>query len=202
MTLIILFDYSRTFIPRDIQDLGRTAAASRYVAFERLILFGLVPLTVVLFAFRDRPARYGLRLGDWRWGLGLALVGCVVMTPIVVFLGSSPQFAAYYAVDAAPVPELLFTNVLDLASAEFLFRGFGMFVLLRTIGPIGIVVAQLPFVFGHLGKPELELFSTLFGGAIYGWLDWRTGSIVWSALAHVYILTLVTVVAGTAAGVL
>lgn len=200
MTLIILFDYTRTFIPREIQDLGRSAAAARYVAFERLILFGLVPLAIVLFAFRDRPARYGLRLGDWRWGLGLAIAGCLVMTPIVVLVGSNPEFAAYYAVDALPVPQLLLTNVLDLTAAEFLFRGFGMFVLLRTIGPLGLIVAQLPFVFGHLGKPEIELFSTLFGGSLFGWLDWRTGSILWSAAAHVYILTLVTVVAGTVAG--
>ena len=31
-------------------------------------------------------------------------------------------------------------------------------------GGLGIVVAQMPFVFAHLGKPEIELFSTLLGG--------------------------------------
>lgn len=195
VTLILLFDYTRTFIPREIQDLGRTAEAARYNALERVVLFGLVPLAIVLFAFRERPARYGLRLGDWRWGLGLALVGAAVMTPVVLVLGADPGFAAYYAREAAPVEQILLTNLLDIPAAEFLFRGFGMFALVRAIGPLGIVVAQLPFVFGHLGKPEIELFSTLFGGSIYGWLDWRTGSIAWSAAAHVYILTLVTVVA-------
>ena len=53
----------------------------------------------------------------------------------------------------------------------------------------------MPFVFGHLGKPELELFSTLAGGLVYGWLAWRTRSIVWGALGHTYILTLVTIAA-------
>ena len=52
---------------------------------------------------------------------------------------------------------------------------------------------QLPFVFSHINKPELELFSTMFGGLAYGWLNWRTGSIAWSVLAHVYIVTLAIV---------
>jgi membrane protease YdiL (CAAX protease family) len=195
VTLILLFDFSRTAIPEEVQAIGRAAAAARYQAVTRIVLFLLVPMAIVAFAFRDRPAEYGLQLGSWRWGLGLALVGCVVMTPIVLAVGSNADFRDYYSVSNAPLGDLVVTNVLDLVSTEFLFRGFLMFTLLRAIGPLGLLVAQLPFVFAHLGKPEIELFSTLFGGALYGWLDWRTRSIWWSALAHVYILTLVIVVA-------
>jgi membrane protease YdiL (CAAX protease family) len=32
--------------------------------------------------------------------------------------------------------------------------------------------------------------STLVGGLAFGWLNWRTGSILYSAAAHVFILTL------------
>jgi hypothetical protein len=78
------------------------------------------------------------------------------------------------------------TNLLDLTAAEFAFRGFLLFTLVRLIGPLGLVVAAMPFVFAHLGKPELELFSTLGGGMVYGWLAWRTGSIVWGSIGHVY----------------
>jgi membrane protease YdiL (CAAX protease family) len=53
----------------------------------------------------------------------------------------------------------------------------------------------MPFVFAHLGKPEIELFSTLFGGLVYAWVDWRTRSIVWSTIAHVYIVTLLVLLA-------
>ncbi len=70
-----------------------------------------------------------------------------------------------------------------------------MLTLVRVIGPLGVLVATMPFVFSHLGKPELELFSTLAGGLVYGWLAWRTGSIAWGAIGHVYILTLVMVLA-------
>jgi membrane protease YdiL (CAAX protease family) len=195
-TLVLLFDFSRTAIPWDIQAIHRDPAAIRYQALERVILFGLVPLLVILLAFRDRPARYGLRLGDWRWGLGLVLVGCAIMTPIVLGLTLNPQFRTYYAVSSAPVGYVLTTNVLDLVSTEFLFRGFLQFVLIRALGPIGVLIAVLPFVFAHLGKPEIELFSTLGGGLVFGWVAWRTGSIVWGSIGHIYVLTLALALVG------
>lgn len=189
-TIVELFDYSRTAIPKPILDLNLAAGALRYQALERVILFGLVPLLVILFAFRDRPARYGLRLGDWRWGLGMALVGCLLMTPIVLLLANEPSFAAYYAGSTARPADVALTAAIDLAPSEFIFRGFLMFTLIRSLGPVGLVIAQLPFVFSHLSKPEVELFSTLFGGLVYGWVNWRTGSILWSILPHTYIVTL------------
>lgn len=190
VTLLVLFDYSRTFIPEPIRALGLGAEGLRYQALERLVLFLIVPLAVVVLGFRDAPARYGLRLGEWRWGIGLIVAGGVLMTPVVMVLASLPDFRAYYAPSVAPLPDMLITNTLDLVSAEFVLRGFLMFALLRVIGPISLLIVQFPFVLGHLGKPEIELFSTLFGGLVYAWVDWRTGSILWSALAHIYIVTL------------
>jgi membrane protease YdiL (CAAX protease family) len=73
-----------------------------------------------------------------------------------------------------------------------------MMTLVRAMGPIGVLVATLPFVFAHIGKPELELFSTLGGGLVYGWLAWRTGSIWYGAAGHVAILTMATVAAAAA----
>jgi len=198
VTFALLFDHSRTFLPDDIVALGRAPEAMRATALERLVLFALVPLVVVVLGFRDRITRYGLTLGDWRAGLALMLGGCVVMTPIVLWNASLPDVQAYYAVSDEPLPSLVLTNLIDLASSEFLFRGFVLFTLVRAIGPVGVLVATMPFVFAHLGKPELELFSTLGGGLVYGWLAWRTGSILWGTVAHVYILTLAIVVAGAA----
>jgi hypothetical protein len=195
VTVALLLDYSRTFLPADLLSLGRAPELMRAVAIERAVVFGLLPMLVVLFVFRDRPARYGVILGEWRWGLGLVVVGCALMTPVVLWFASLPDVRAYYAPSAAPLPELLAVNAVELTAAEFAFRGFLMMTLLRVIGPLAVVVAALPFVLGHLGKPELELFSTLAGGLVYGWLAWRTRSIVWGALGHTYILTLVTLAA-------
>jgi membrane protease YdiL (CAAX protease family) len=196
VTFALLFDYSRTFLPEDVLALGRTPQATMAIALNRAVTFGLVPLAVVLFAFRDRPWRYGLTIGDWRWGSVLTVVGCAAMTPIVLVYAGLDDVRVFYAPSHGPLAQILVTNILDLTAAEFAFRGFLMLTLVRVIGPVGLLVAAMPFVFGHLGKPELELFSTFGGGLIYGWLAWRTGSILWGSIGHVYILTLVTVAAG------
>ena len=180
--------------------MGRTPTVLRITAIERLLLFGLVPLAVVLLVFRERPSRYGFTIGDWRAGLGLTLLGCVAMTPLVVWFATFADVQAYYAPGSAPLPGLVVTNAIDLTSAEFLFRGFLTFTLLRAIGPVGVLVATMPFIYAHLGKPELELYSTLAGGLVYGWLAWRTRSILWGTIGHIYIMTLVIVAAAAAAG--
>lgn len=197
VVLAVIFDYSRTFFPHDLIAFDRNPGMQRLQAFDRLALFVALPLIVILLGFHDRPARYGLRLGDWRWGLGLAIAGCAVMTPIVLAVAGARDFRDYYAPSWSSLPDVLATNWIDLFSAEFLFRGFLMLALVRAIGPIGVLIATLPFVFSHLTKPELELLSTLVGGMAYGWLTWRTGSILWGALAHTYILTLVMWAAAT-----
>ena len=199
VTLVLLVDHSRTLLPDAVDNLGRSPLGMRFIAIERFVLFGIVPLAVVILAFRDRPSRYGIAIGDWRAGAALMLIGCAVMTPLVLWFATLPDVRAYYASSVEPLPGLLFTNALDLSAGEFLFRGFLTFTLLRSIGPAGVLVATMPFVYVHLGKPELELYSTLAGGLIYGWLAWRTRSILWGTIGHVYILTLVIVAAGTAA---
>jgi membrane protease YdiL (CAAX protease family) len=195
-TVVLLIDLSRLLVPAD---LGRAPEGLRAVALERLVLFGLVPLLVVVAVFRDRPWRYGWTLGDGRAGALLIAVGCIVMTPIVLWFAGLPDVQAYYAVSAAPLPDVVITNALELTAAESLFRGFLLLTLVRAIGPIGVLIAVMPFAFDHVGKPALELLSTPLGGLAYGWLAWRTRSIVWGSIAHVYILSLVTLAAASAA---
>lgn len=188
----LLLDYSRILLPSTIVALGRTADGLRGVALERFVLFAIVPLLVVVLGFRDRPSRYGLTLGDRTAGIVLMLVGAAVMTPIVLWFATLPEVRAYYSVSAAPVGSVVITNAIDLTAAEFLFRGFLMLTLVRAIGPLGVLIAVMPFAYAHVGKPVLELLSTLGGGLAYGWLAWRTRSIVWGSIAHIYILSLVT----------
>ncbi len=194
-TLVLLIDFSRVLLPGAVVQLGRAPDGLRAIALERVVLFALVPLAVILLGFRDRPARYGWTLGDGRAGAFLSLAGCILMTPVVLWFATLPDVRAYYAVSAAPPQDIVLTNVIDLTTAEFLFRGFLMLTLVRAIGPIGVLIAVMPFAFAHVGKPALELLSTLGGGLAYGWLAWRTRSIVWGSIAHVYILSLVTLAA-------
>jgi membrane protease YdiL (CAAX protease family) len=198
-TALVLLDYQQLLLPENVRQLGDSPAGLRGIALERLVVFGLVPLGIVVLGFRDDPGRYGLRLGDWRWGLSLLVAGLAVMTPIILALSTRPEFRDYYRPATAPLGDVLVTNLVELIPAEFLLRGFLMFALLRRMGPLAILVVQVPFIFSHLGKPEVELWSTFVGGTVFAWLDWRTGSVLWSALGHVYVLTLMIMAVGAAA---
>jgi membrane protease YdiL (CAAX protease family) len=172
---------------------------------ERFVLFLGAPLAIVMLGFRDDPRRYGLRLGNVRVGVGLLVVGLAVMTPIIGWLSSLPSFRSFYGSEGlAPfggtstLGDVLGGHLLELIPAEFLLRGFLMFALWRRIGPLALVIVQIPFVLTHIGKPDVELWSTFIGGSVFAWLDWRTGSILWSGLGHVYVLTLMLVAVGGA----
>ena len=73
--LLVIFDFQRTLIPHELLRYDRNPGEQRLQAHSRVFLFFVVPLAIVIVGFRDRPSRYGLRLGDWRWGLGLARRG-------------------------------------------------------------------------------------------------------------------------------
>lgn len=195
-TALILMDQLGLVMPPDG---GGAVMGLRPLNIERFALFLVAPLVIVVLGFRDSPGRYGFRLGDWRWGGGLLLAGLAVMTPIILALSGLESFRGYYGGTAVPLGQALANNLVELIPAEFLLRGFLMFALWRRIGPLALVVVQVPFILTHIGKPDVELWSTFIGGSIFAWLDWRTGSILWSALGHVYVLTLMLVAVGGAA---
>ena len=166
----------------------------RNQGIERLVVFGLLPLGVLL-ALREDPRRYGLGRGDGRRSLALGGLATAVTLPAIVAIAAVPAIRDWYAPSMTTVPGVALTSVLDLVPTEFLLRGFVLFALVRAIGPFGVVVAVVPFVMVHIGKPDLEALSTFGGGLVFGWLNWRTGSIWASAVYHVAIQTTVIVAA-------
>lgn len=197
-TALILADQLRLLMPA-VEAAGTDGIGGvRPLTIARFVLFLVVPAAVVVLGFRDGLGRYGLKLGNWRWGLGLLFGGLIVMTPIILALSGEPSFRGYYGSTPTSLGAALLNHLGELIPAEFLVRGFLMFALWRRIGALALVVVQVPFILTHIGKPEIELWSTFVGGAVFAWLDWRTGSILWSALGHVYVLTLMVVAVGGA----
>lgn len=192
MTFALIIDY--------YHDLALPQAPLLSQGIDRPLLFLLVPL-LTLWLMRERPNEYGFQLGDWRLGLLIALSAILLLTPIIVVLSGLPDFAHFYRLDnygefsvaREHLPLAIAGFAADVISAEFLFRGFLLWTLVRLMGPAGILMATIPFVFTHLGKPELETLTTLFGGLGFGWLAWRTRSVAYGALIHAYILDLLLV---------
>ena len=187
-TFVLLLDY---YHPLSLLNLPIGPTLS--LGIERVVLFLVAPLATLLL-LGERPSQYGLRIGEWRIGLAVAAGLSLLVTPVVVFVAGLPDIHLYYASLEGGSFAVL-GRVLDVGTTEFLFRGFLMWTLIRAAGPVGVVLATFPFVFTHLGKPELETLSTFFGGLAFGWLSWRTRSVLYGALLHAYIITLVVLAA-------
>lgn len=187
-TFVLLIDY---YHPLAVLNWPIGAAAS--TGLERLGLFLVVPLLTLLL-LGERPSDYGLRIGEWRIGLAVAAGLALLVTPVILVVSGLPDFQLYYAQQEAG-PLAILGRAVDVAAAEFLFRGFLMWTLIRVAGPMGVVLATFPFVFTHLGKPELETLSTFFGGLGFGWLAWRTRSVLYGALLHAWVINLVVLAA-------
>ena len=171
-----------------------------YKAYDRLFLYLGVPLLVILLIFRESPARYGFRLGDWKAGLALTVVGCGMMALVMPFVVRTAQIRGYYApVADSPIPLLLDTAA-DLFGWEFLFRGFLLFALYPVCGPYAILLQAVPFTIAHFGKPELETLSCIFGGSAFGYVAWRTRSFLYPFLIHWFLATFTVLLASGAVG--
>jgi membrane protease YdiL (CAAX protease family) len=165
---------------------------------NQTILFLLAPLLVIIFFFRESPRDYGFTLGDWRAGLVVTLGGIVLMTPVIWFLAkldSSSQ--SYYQDMTVSLPWNTFGQILGW---EFLFRGFITFGYLRKFGTDALWIQAVPFALLHIGKPEIETISTIFGGFAFGWIAYRTRSFLYPFLIHWYIFTLIVLVASGTIG--
>ena len=168
-----------------------------YKYWDRVILYLIVPLLIIIVLFRENPKEYGFSFGDWKLGLTYTALGVLLMAPVIYYLGSGDaSMKAYYEKFLKGLP---WTTFLDLIGWEFFFRGWILFAYARKFGPEALWLQAVPFAIAHISKPEIETLSTIFGGFAFGWVAYRTRSFVWPFLIHWFIATFIIIVA---AGVL
>jgi membrane protease YdiL (CAAX protease family) len=164
-----------------------------YKYIDRLILYLIIPLAVILILFRENPREYGFTLGDWKAGFVVTALGILLMAPVIYYLGHGDEtMKAYYKPWLNGLP---WTTFLDLIGWEFFFRGWILFGYARKFGPEALWLQAVPFALAHIGKPEVETLSTIFGGFVFGWVAWRTKSFIWPFLIHWFIATFIILVA-------
>ncbi len=164
--------------------------------WDRVILYLVIPLFIIMFLFRENPKEYGFSLGDWKAGLIITAIGVLIMAPVIYLLGRGDEsMRVYYQPYMNGLP---WTTFLDLIGWEFLFRGWILFGYLRQFGPESLWLQAVPFALMHNGKPEVETLSTIFGGFAFGWVAYRTKSFLYPFLFHWFISTFIIVVAAGA----
>jgi membrane protease YdiL (CAAX protease family) len=166
-------------------------------AYDRLILYFIIPMFIIVFVLRMPPRDFGFQIGNWRVGLLWTLVGCLGMAVILWFVGRTPGMQQYYSARAPQeIGRLIYLNGVDLFGWEFMWRGLMLFTFASYFGPGPAILLQaVPFAFMHLGKPEIETLSTIFGGAIFGYIAWQTKSFVYPWLIHWFIASFTMLIA-------
>lgn len=147
-----------------------------------------------LLVLRENPLRFGLGMGDARtWGKWLLLFIAAMAAAILVASKVDPHFAAYYPTYG---PARWSHGEFLLHAAFYMFymfgweyflRGFLVFSLEKRFGGFAAVLQMVPFAFSHVGKPELEVYSSIAGGLILGVLALRTRSVWPCFLIHAFV---------------
>jgi len=171
---------------------------AKYGIVERAITRGAFLLgTSFLFSLlvlRENPLELGLGLGDCQtWAKYSLLFALLMGTVILIASRADESFARYYpAYKPARDSHRVFllyslSGVFYVLAWEYFFRGFLLFSLEKKYGDFAVVLQMVPFVILHVGKPELEAYSSILGGLILGVLALRTRSMWPCFLIHAFV---------------
>jgi membrane protease YdiL (CAAX protease family) len=165
---------------------------------DRTVLYFIIPMLITLLVFRQKPGEYGFTPGDWKVGIIITLAGILLIAPVLWLVsqkGSAMQ--EYYKPYLQGLP---WNTFLDLFGWEFFFRGWLLFGFARKFGAEAIWLQAVPFALAHIGKPEVETLSTIFGGFAFGWVAWRTRSFIYPLLIHWFVASFTIIVAAGLVG--
>jgi membrane protease YdiL (CAAX protease family) len=164
-----------------------------FMFLTAFILFGLIPVLTVKFAFKETLKNYGFSIGNWKFGLGAS----IILFPLILLLllypaSQTAEMRSFYPFDRSItsfssefVQFQLWRGLLYYLAWEFFFRGFMLFGMRKYVGDwMAICIQLIPQCLWHIGMPTGEIFSSLLGGILFGYLALRTGSILWPFVLH------------------
>jgi membrane protease YdiL (CAAX protease family) len=155
-----------------------------------VLFYGIVPLIIIKFVFKDKFSNYGLSikgaLKDYK--IYLLLIG--IMLPIVITASFTESFQHKYPFYKLQEGEGLFPRffiweclyLLQFFAVEFFFRGFLLYGNKQRFGFYSILVMTIPYCMIHFGKPLPETLAAIVAGLVLGVLSLKSNSI-WLGVA-------------------
>lgn len=166
-------------------------AATIYEYATAFILMFCIPAFVAGVAFKTPLRDFGLGTGDWRTGLLLLAVFTPLMLLAAFWGVRDPAMRAEYPLAKSAVEHLPLLLGLEAGylvyyfSWEFLFRGFMQFGLEKPYGAMAAILIQtIPSTLVHIGKPFNECMAAIFAGILFGYVAWRSRSILFPMILH------------------
>jgi membrane protease YdiL (CAAX protease family) len=159
--------------------------------FGSFVLLGLIPALLVRCVFRET-------LGDYGWGLGnrfRTVRSFLIALPVAVggaYVSSlNPDVAKMFPLNPRAGETVAWFALHTAAYLtyyigwEFFFRGFMQSALTPAHGLVAAVLIQtMASALGHLGRLPDEMFVSILGGLVWGWLAQRTQSVISGMLQH------------------
>lgn len=176
-----------------------------YLKLIGAYLFRSVAIIGCLCLFRwfttGRFGLYGLvRSGKY---LRVYMLIFLLLLPMFVIVSFTPQFLDFYPKmdiefyrgsfgwddwQVVGLFELFYAN--DYVAVESMFRGAMVVGLSRWLGPRAVIPMAITYMCIHLGKPDLELCSSVVGGYVLGILAYRTRHLWGGIVVHLGIALL------------
>ncbi len=160
-----------------------------------IFLLLVLPVFILIF-FSQKKLNFslkkiGLGFGKWKLWIPITIAFLLIITPILWFLSRNPEFRSTYPLFKGMIRSDTDFWLIDLSWFyylliwEFFFRGFILFKLAEKMGVYRAIFFQaVIFSFAHLGKPEIETYSSLVGGVLVGLLAYYSRSILPCAIIH------------------
>lgn len=178
------------------ENFGQDKLGSRlYWFFTDGIVMFLLSVFSIKFVLKQKLSDFGFRWGDYKFGLITTGIFFAVMLPVLFIVSNSPDFIVTYPQGGPQVKEslgnfLLFelSILIYMLGWEFLWRGYMLFGLKPKFGYYTVLIQMVPFFILHKGKPELELFASIFAGIILGIQALRANSFIYCWLLHFLVM--------------
>lgn len=150
-----------------------------------------IPLAIMLFVFKESPARYGVR---WYMTKKTFLVYSgllAVMAPLLFWASTRESFLHTYPFVrdlggnwklTIAIWEIVYLS--RFFCLEFFFRGYLLFALEEKLGYTAIAATTVPYAMIHFSKPFPEAMGAIVAGAVLGFLALRTRTIMGGLIIH------------------
>ncbi|MDR1480461.1 MAG: CPBP family intramembrane metalloprotease [Planctomycetaceae bacterium] len=162
------------------------------------VLFGVVPILIVKFVFREKLSDYGVRVGEVVRTVRSFCIAFPLVVVIALISGGSGLFCEVYPFNVGLRRgnlsgglgyEVFLVHAVLYAGYywgwEFMFRGFMQHGLSEKCGiGVAIFVQTIPSVMLHFGHPSGEVFGAICAGLVWGYLAYRSRSLLSGFAQH------------------
>jgi membrane protease YdiL (CAAX protease family) len=123
-------------------------------------------------SWRQWPLQLAIGLA----GLGLGYVEFQILNP-----GPLAAYVTWVDILTASLILMIFTGVLE----EYIFRGLMQSATMQLMGKFGLIFVAILFAVLHLGYHSfIDVVFVLVVGLLFGWIVWKTQSLLGVSLAH------------------